>query len=195
MPKTLRRACLAASLLIPLISLASCFFVNAPVTLDRDTLSVAIGEIKAIVFSPAGAAVTWTSDNTAVATVSSNGRVTGVALGTATITATGGGSTDTCLVTVSNPVAVTGVIVDATAQTSPAYTVALTAAVVPANATFPTVTWSSLNPGIATVDSKGIVTGVDVGTTSIVVTTTEGGFTDTCTVDVVTPGEIVIIAE
>ena len=51
-------------------------------------------------------AVTWTSDNTSVATVSSSGLVTAKANGTATITVTtaDGGYTDTCVVTVtSNP--------------------------------------------------------------------------------------------
>ena len=51
-------------------------------------------------------AVTWTSDNTSVATVSSSGLVTAQANGTATITVTtaDGGYTDTCVVTVtSNP--------------------------------------------------------------------------------------------
>ncbi len=47
--------------------------------------------------------VTWTSSDTSVATVSSSGQVTGVAKGTATITATyvDGGFTDTCEVTVT----------------------------------------------------------------------------------------------
>ena len=61
--------------------------------------------------SPANATdkkVTWTSSNTSVATVDSNGRVRGVSVGTATITASAGGKSDTCVVTVTenpNPVA------------------------------------------------------------------------------------------
>lgn len=45
--------------------------------------------------------VTWSSSDTAVATVSATGEVTGVAAGTATITATCGTYTDTCAVTVT----------------------------------------------------------------------------------------------
>jgi len=57
--------------------------------------------------SPAGSAVAWSSSNTAVATVSTTGLVTPVALGSATITATSGTLTATCAVT-SNVFFVTG---------------------------------------------------------------------------------------
>ena len=46
--------------------------------------------------------VTWTSSNTAVATVDTNGKVTAVATGTATITAQAGSQSATCVVTVTN---------------------------------------------------------------------------------------------
>lgn len=50
--------------------------------------------------------VTWSSSNTSVATVSSSGLITGVSVGNATITVTtvDGGYTDTCSVTVTQPV-------------------------------------------------------------------------------------------
>ena len=63
------------------------------VTLDKETASVRLGQkvsLNATVSLPAGVeddSVTWTSSNEAVATVE-NGEVTGVAIGTATITAT-----------------------------------------------------------------------------------------------------------
>ena len=47
--------------------------------------------------------VTWTSSNTSVATVDTSGKVTAIAAGTATLTATAGGKTATCIVTVSAP--------------------------------------------------------------------------------------------
>lgn len=77
----------------------------ASVTLDQSTLTLTAGgdaaTLTAIV-SPDDATdktVTWSSDNEAVATVV-DGVVTPVAKGTATITATSGGKSDTCTVTV-----------------------------------------------------------------------------------------------
>ncbi len=59
--------------------------------------------------TPAGGTVTWTSSNTAVATVSSSGLVTGVGNGTATITARCGDLTATCTATVSGFATLTGI--------------------------------------------------------------------------------------
>jgi hypothetical protein len=79
------------------------------VTLDSQTASVDINDtttLKATV-TPAGttyAGLTWTSSDTGVATVS-DGVVTGIAVGTATITATtNSGEAATCTVTVTAPV-------------------------------------------------------------------------------------------
>ena len=63
----------------------------------------------------------------------------------------------------------------------------LTATVAPSNATDQTVSWSSGTPAVATVDSSGVVTAVSTGTSVITVTTTDGGYTDTCTVTVTQP--------
>lgn len=60
----------------------------------------------------------------------------------------------------------------------------LVATVAPANATVQTVTWSSDDSEVATVDSAGKVVGVAAGTATITVTTTDGDFTDTCEVTV-----------
>ena len=60
----------------------------------------------------------------------------------------------------------------------------LIAAITPDNATDKSVTWESSAPGVATVDTSGKVTAVAPGTATITVTTTDGGFTDTCQVTV-----------
>ncbi|MBR4227342.1 MAG: Ig domain-containing protein, partial [Candidatus Methanomethylophilaceae archaeon] len=60
----------------------------------------------------------------------------------------------------------------------------LQATVLPANATDKAVTWSSSNPAVASVDANGKVTAKSVGTAIITVTTVDGGFTDSCTVNV-----------
>lgn len=79
------------------------------VTLDKTTLDLVAGNsatLKATV-APENATnktVTWASSNTAIATVDTTGKVTAVAPGTATITATaadGSGKTATCKVTVN----------------------------------------------------------------------------------------------
>ena len=139
--------------------------------------------------SPSNAAnknVTWKSSNTAVATVDSNGKVTAVGNGTATITATteSGGKTATCKVTVS--IAPTKVTLNKTSVTltSKGETVALTATVAPSDAANKGVTWKSDNTEVATVDSNGKVTAVGNGTATITVTTVSGGKTATCQVKV-----------
>lgn len=61
-------------------------------------------------------------------------------------------------------------------------TLALSAAVSPADATYRQVTWSSSNPGVATVDAAGVVTGRGDGTAAI--TATADGQSATCIVRV-----------
>lgn len=61
----------------------------------------------------------------------------------------------------------------------------LTATVTPENATVTTVSWSSSDEKVATVD-KGVVTAVAEGTATITVKTDDGGFTAACAVTVST---------
>jgi uncharacterized protein YjdB/lysophospholipase L1-like esterase len=83
---------------------------------------------------------------------------------------------------------VTGVTLNHT--TSTIYTnttprsVQLVATVAPADASNKTVTWMSDNPLVARVDADGLVTAVSSGSTTITVTTEDGGHTATCTVTV-----------
>jgi Leucine-rich repeat (LRR) protein len=72
------------------------------------------------------------------------------------------------------------VLIDGTAQ--------LTATVAPDDATNKTVTWSSSNSNIATVDATGLVTGNALGTATITAAATDGsGVIGTCTVTVIEP--------
>lgn len=144
-----------------------------------------------VAFTPSNTnqnSITWSSSDSNKASVSTNGVVTGVAVGTATITATvataSGTTTDTCSITVSE-IAATGVsLSNSSISLNAGGTRTLTATVLPANATNKTVTWSSNNTGVATVNSSGLVTAQSIGTATITVTTASGGFTATCTVDV-----------
>jgi uncharacterized protein YjdB len=54
--------------------------------------------------------------------------------------------------------------------------------VLPDNATNKDVTWSSSEPGVAIVDTKGTVTAVSAGETVITVKTADGSFKATCRV-------------
>ena len=128
-------------------------------------------------------AVSWASGNEAVATVS-GGVVTGVSKGTAQITATAGGKSATCEVTVTEPasttIAVTGVSLNQTKlELKVGEKGTLSATVEPANASDKNVTWTSGDASVATV-SGGTVTAVAKGTTTI--TAKAGEKSVTCTV-------------
>ena len=132
--------------------------------------------------------VTWNSSDTAIATVDENGVVTGIKAGTATITVTtvDGDFAATCAVTVLQPV--TGISLDKTSVTlNTTDTYSLIANVDPVDASNKSVTWSSSDAAIATVDEKGVVTGIKAGTATITVTTVDGDFTATCAVTVLQP--------
>ena len=157
------------------------------VTLDKSSLELTEGETATLTATvkPDNATnktVTWSSDKTSVATVDANGKVTAVAEGTATITAKAGDKTATCSVTVKkNVIAVESVTLDITSTIlNTGETLTLTATVKPDNATDKTVTWSSSNSSVATVDANGKVTAVAQGTA--IVTAKAGDKTATCTV-------------
>lgn len=135
-----------------------------------------------------GRTVTWTSSNTAVATVSSAGEVTAVSAGTTTVTATSEGKSGTAAVTVSN-FAVGSVSVQPQGNTIvKGASLQLSVAVKDVNGTVVTdrvVTWSSSNGAVATVNGSGLVTGVGAGTATI--TATSEGVSGTTTVTVTDP--------
>lgn len=119
--------------------------------------------------------VTWTSSDTTVATVD-GGVVKGVKEGKATITASAGGEDAKVEITVkaaatggeTTTVAVTEVKITSTVkEVTAGETITLEATVSPDNATDKTITWTSNNESIATVDSTGKVTGVAAGTATI----------------------------
>ena len=156
-------------------------------TLDRTTLTMTEGDTQTLTATvkPDDATdktVTWTSSNTSVATVD-GGKVTAVAPGTATITAKAGDKTTTCAVTVEKKVVpVTSLTLDRTTLTmTEGDTQTLTATVKPDDATDKTVTWTSSNTSVATVDG-GKVTAVAPGTATI--TAKAGDKTATCAVTV-----------
>lgn len=90
---------------------------------------------------------------------------------------------DTLYITV--PTYVTGVtVIPEATEVSVGYTTQLEYVVSPGGATDKSVTWSSGDETIATVDANGLVSGLQFGTTTITATTNDGGFTAVCTVTV-----------
>jgi len=134
--------------------------------------------------------VTWSSNNTAVATVNSNtGLVSAVSAGSATITATtvDGGHTATSTVTVA-PISATGVTLDPpTATLFVGNRVQLIATILPTNAANQSVSWNSNNTAVTTVNSNGLVTAIALGSATITVTTEDGGHTATSIITVSNP--------
>lgn len=160
------------------------------VTLSETTATMTIGgELKlTATIEPADATnkrLTWSSSDTGVATVDSDGKVTAKAAGTTTITATAAsGITAACEITVSEEVIeVTGVTLDKTEATvQVGKTIDLVATVEPAGATHPQLEWTSSDSTIATV-TDGRVTGFAPGKVTITVKTANGK-TASCTVTV-----------
>jgi trimeric autotransporter adhesin len=132
-----------------------------------------------------GRAVTWSSSNAGVATVSSSGLVTGVAAGPTTITATSEGKSGTAAVTISN-VAVGSVAVQPQGPTiMQGANVQLSATVRDVNGVVVTdrvVTWATSSAAVATVSASGVVTGVGSG--SVTITATSEGKSGTTSVTV-----------
>ena len=166
------------------------------VTVGPTSTSVYVGETVTLIASviPADATnqnVSWSSSDATIASVDKNGVVTGIAIGTATITVTteDGGYTADCVVSVvkKDVTPVTGVKLDKTsASLKVGESLALTATVIPDDATNKNVSWSSSNSKVATV-INGVVKAVADGKATITVTTEDGGYTSTCEVTVTTP--------
>ncbi|MBR4544481.1 MAG: Ig-like domain-containing protein [Oscillibacter sp.] len=177
--------------------------VSAPLSLDRDALTLRVGETFQLTPSVRRAPgeetdIAWFSSAPGVAAVSEDGTVSAVGGGTATvsvITVDGECKAD-CVITV--PYEVSGVKLDRTsAAMRPGDSLTLTATVIPAGAEERNVHWLSSAPGVATV-SNGLVKAWSVGKTTITVATASGGFTATCVVyvgDSVWPYSIPGIAE
>ncbi|HET6818277.1 MAG TPA: Ig-like domain-containing protein [Mycobacteriales bacterium] len=116
-------------------------------------------------------AAEWSSSDTGVATVNSNGLVTTVSTGTAQITATYGGAIDAVVVTVTAPVLQSIDVSPQALHVARGLTTQLTAVgTYSDNSTSDltqTATWTPGDASTATVDAWGTVTGVAEGTTTI----------------------------
>jgi gliding motility-associated-like protein len=140
--------------------------INALPTITG-TLSACVGNTTQLTGSvTAATANAWTSSNTAVATISNIGLVTGVSAGTSTITYTNSnGCLVTATVTINALPTITGTLsacIGNTTQLTGSATAATTNA------------WTSSNTAVALVSTTGLVTGVSVGTSTITYTNSNG---------------------
>lgn len=176
------------------------------INLDKQYLTLGLGEkgkIVATVFPDEAddKTVTWSSESPSVATVDEDGTVTAIAEGQAYIYArASNGAEVNCIVTVKGEdsyIAVESVTLGTDTLTiEPGDTRALTATVFPDNADDKTVTWTSSDETVATVDEYGTVTAVAPGIATI--TAKAGDMTATCSVTVkkiLIPVESIIINE
>jgi len=177
---------------------SNCSSTSVPVTgvtITPTTATLGVGATQQLTptVAPANATnknVSYSSNNTGVATVNGSGLVTAIASGTATITVTtqDGAKTATAVITVnSSNVAVASVSLSpATANLSVGATQQLTTTVLPSNATNKAVSYASNNTGVATVNASGLVTAIANGTATITVTTANGNKTSTASITVTT---------
>ena len=173
------------------VALASCDNKDHPVRtsldVDTSTLTLAVGESAtrtATTKAQWDYQITYTSSNPAVATVDQTGKVTAKSEGEAVITVSMAetikswyaAKTLTYNVVVKKYVAVTGIAIsgDAAINAGSSYTGQLTATVTPADATDPSVTWTSSHPGILALDANGNVSlvALPASTTNVTITAT-----------------------
>ena len=174
--------------------------VKAPtekITLNKTSATVYTGKTYTLtpdlIPSNSTDSVTWTSSNAKVAKVSSNGVVTGLAKGSATITAkTTSGKTAACKVTVKT--AATKVTLSKTSITvNKGKTYTLKATMSPSD-TNDSLHWSSSNSKVAKVTTSGDVAGVAKGSATITVKTGSGK-TTACKVTVKVPSTKVSLSK
>ena len=154
------------------------------VSLDTDNFSLRVGgskEITATIFpeTEANTKVMWYSSNTSVASVkavfgtTNKANVNGLSVGEAYITAIAGEKQGIVKVTVggSSSTSVSAVTLDQTRLNLVVggTDVMLTPTISPLNAIYQTVTWTSSNPEVATVNNSGMVHPVSKGDTTVTV--------------------------
>ena len=162
----------------------SCKILVSPIEVESLTFDITekdlyIGESFTIVatISPSDATykdVEWSSSDSGVATVDSNGNVTSVKEGECIITATASdGKIATCKVTV-RPVDIESIQLDVTQKTLvEGEDFTFTVTITPTNATYKEITWMSSDSSVAVVDNNGKVTGIKEGNCVISAQTTD----------------------
>lgn len=162
---------------------------------DNASLTVSAGDISAVSVSPGsvsvqagstqqlvatltdntgsvitGQAVSWSSSDASVVSVSSSGLATASHAGSATVTATAGGQSGHAIFAVTAGPVSSVTLTPSSGTVEAGKTMQLSASALDASGNpvlGRTVTWASSNSSVATVNSGGVVTGVDAGSADI----------------------------
>lgn len=162
--------------------------------INKPTEPIMTGDILALKtkIEPSNAtdqSVVWSSANSSIVTVDKDGKVTAVGPGSTTVRVqtNSGAKYDTCTIDVKR--LATGITLNRSeAKVSRGKKLTLLATVMPEDTTDKTVTWTSSDKSIATVSSKGVVTGVKVSKDPVIITaTTSNGKSAECYVTVTEP--------
>lgn len=162
------------------------------ITIDETTAKLAVGEFTQLTATvlpdnTTNKQVVWLSNNSQIASVSKSGLVHAVKPGSCEISASTGDGSDLsaiCIVTVIQPVTAIA-LSEHDLTLEPRTTFALVATIEPIDATDKSVGWSSLNPIVAEVDDKGVISTLEEGETTISATTLDGSnLSDECKVTV-----------
>lgn len=168
------------------------------ISLDKSAVSLPVGStttLKATVLPTTALLkdVEWSSTNSTVATVNSNGVISAHSPGNTTIIAktVDGGYTATCHITVVT--LVTEIVLNHTLlELYTGESSTLTATVLPKNASVKDVIWESSNTSVATIDNSGNITPITAGTTTITaIAKDSSGKKATCTITVLQHAESV----
>ncbi|MDD4778775.1 MAG: S8 family serine peptidase [Fermentimonas sp.] len=155
-------------------------------SLDQAKIDLTIGDSTRLTANilPTNASnqnISWASDNPDVANVDSQGLVTAIAPGEATIIAISedGGKTASCIIKVLAPIVhVSEIKMDREVLIlTTGSTVQLTATVLPTDASKQTLSWASDNSMVATVNNNGLVTALGSGVATIIAVSEDGGKT------------------
>ena len=161
--------------------LASCFATEASVSLNKNEVSMSIGDSMKLIATTSDekAEVEWSTSDDSVATVR-RGTVTAVGEGTAVITATlENGASATCTVKVSKRI-LTISQTTAIINLDESNTLTLTAT----SSDNSEITWLSSDPQIATV-VDGVVRAYDIG--NVTITAKCGSISASCDIQVIRP--------
>lgn len=131
----------------------------------------------------AGDVLFWESSDPAVARVDEGGRVTGVGVGSARITAYGaGGESGLCLVEVRRVPVSAVALPSKQIELSVGDDAAIECEVLPANASDPSLRYAARPAGIVEIDRRGVLKAVAEGEATVTVRALDGGYSDEMTV-------------